>query len=118
MERIDPISLLILSLQIGLRRASLPIARQTQLEASRKIVPARAAAVARWVDMSRAEIHGQPATADRAVSRETKMPLAGAATVVVAAMPNAAEAAGTAEAVGIEAAEKRAIEEFQWRRME
>jgi len=46
------------------------------------------------------------------------MPLAGAATVVVAAMPNAAEAAGTAEAVGIEAAEKRAIEEFQWRRME
>jgi hypothetical protein len=45
------------------------------------------------------------------------MPLADAATVVVAIMPNVPGAAGMAEAVGIEVAEKKAIEEFQWRRM-
>jgi len=115
LERIGPISLLILSLQIGPRQANLPIGPQTRPAVSRKIVPAPAAAVAHWVDMSLAEIRGQPATADRPVSRETKKPLEGATTVVVAVMPNAAEAVemAEAEAAGIEAAEKKVNEDFQ-----
>lgn len=59
--------------------------------------------------MSPVEIHGQPATADRPVSGETKMHLADAATLVVAVMPNAVE---VAEAAGTEAAEKKVIEDF------
>jgi hypothetical protein len=45
------------------------------------------------------------------------MPLAGAVTAVVAVMPNVARAVEMVEAVGIEAVEKKVIEEFQWRRM-
>ena len=53
------------------------------------------------------------------------MPLAEAPTALVAVTLNAAEAVtpngagavGTVEAAGIEAAEKKVNEEFQWRRM-
>ena len=107
MERIDPISLLILSLQIGPRRARLPIVQRTRLEALRKTMAARAAATAPWLDMSPEEIHGHRATADNPASREIKNPLPDAETVVAAVMPNAAEAVEMAGAVGIEAAEKR-----------
>ena len=72
--------------------------------------------------MSLAETRGHPATADKPASREIKIPLADAATVVVAVTPNAAAAVtkaavGMAEAAGIEAAGKKVDEEFQWRRM-
>jgi len=61
--------------------------------------------------MSPAEMRGRPAVAVNPVSKEIRNPLAEEA-IVVAAMPTAA--AETA-AVEIEAAGKRADEEFQWR---
>ena len=88
---------------------------------------ARAAALAPWLDMSPAEIRGHRATADKPASREIKSLLADVATVVGAVMPKEAaavaieavaiEAAGIEAEAGIKAAEKKAIEEFQWRRM-
>jgi hypothetical protein len=67
--------------------------------------------------MSPAEIHGRLATAGKPASRETKKPLADAATPVVAVMPKGVEVEGIEVAAGIEAAEKREIEEFQCRRI-
>jgi hypothetical protein len=67
--------------------------------------------------MSPEEMRGHPATVGKPASRVTKNPPADAETVGPAAMPNAAEAVEMVGAVGIEPAEKRADEEFQWRRM-
>jgi hypothetical protein len=128
--RIDPISLPIPSLQLGppiLPREigpplpSLPIAQRTRPEALRKTMAAQAAAIARWVDMSPAEIHRHLATADKPASRETKNPLAHAAMVAAAEMPKAEavviEAVAETAAAGIEAAKRKVDEEFQWRQM-
>lgn len=70
--------------------------------------------------MRPAEIRGHPATAAKPASREIRDPLAAGETVGAAAMPTAAALAEAAEvveiaeeAVAIEAAAKKAIEEFQ-----
>jgi hypothetical protein len=63
--------------------------------------------------MSPVEMREHPATAGNPASREIRNPLADAAMVAAAVMPIVAVAAETA--AGIEAAGKRADEEFQWR---
>ena len=68
-------------------------------------------------------MRSHPGTADKPASREAKTPRADVATAVAVVMPTEAEAVGVEGAVegmagvpvGIEAAEKRADEEFQWR---
>ena len=112
--RIDLVRLLIPSLQLGPPRPSLLIVRRTRPEALRRTIAAQAAATAPWGDMSLEEMLAPPATVDKPASREIKIPLADAATAVVAAMPNAVV---VAVAAGIEAAKGKVDEEFRWRRM-
>jgi hypothetical protein len=69
----------ILSQKIGPLLTSQPIGRRTRPEALRRTMAARAVAVAPWVAMSPAEIRAHPAIADKPASREIKDPLAAAA---------------------------------------
>ena len=122
-RRIDPISLRILSLELGPRilspkigpLTSRPIVQRTRPEASRRTTAVLAAVIALWAGMSRVEMHGLRATADKPASREIRNPLAVGLTVAAVATPNAAAAVEMAEVARIAAAGKRGNEEFQWR---
>jgi len=64
-QKIDPTNRLILSPQMVPLLPNLRIVQLTRREVTLKILAARVAAIAPWVDMNPAEVHGQLAAADK-----------------------------------------------------